>query len=476
MVALTARRSPHLSTGSPAPDDPVVLVCGARAASVHRLLYALFGAQQRLLHAPWDTYVVLRGSAADGAGPTGASGSPPAGHRAPPVALGCLGGSGGADRPPQRVDAVLADPLLDGLVVLATRAHFRRDPSQRRLSHELLERSGCLVLVSDGRYPFEPAEVDLVQAAHARGLAVFVALTHVDEHATWPQVVCANQAKLVRRAPDLALHSWYPLTRTGAGVADLRRAIAAWAGEHREHADRWRKLPVIRLAVDAAASAWYQQLCAGIDAAHRRVLDTAGHELPRLRDRLDQATSDAAAPGAAAPGVGVAERLEIGLQALSVMLAAELRRGVDGVLDAVLSRVLAHPLDPPALARVRRALRQDLSQRCCERSTCFRILRITGSGAAALSSSPEPVAVLAAHQDEAGIVLPPLGIGLTVHCHPMISAAGAHRRTWLRAWIARAVTAVEAELARELAGQFRNLRLAVVDLVSEGLDHDLLLV
>jgi hypothetical protein len=180
---------------------------------------------------------------------------------------------------------------------------------------------------------------------------------------------------------------------------------------------------------------------------------------------------------AGADQLGIVE-LGRGLQRLSLTLAAEVQLAVDEAVDTVLRRILLEPPDGPTLERVARCLRRDVAERCCGYQTCYRALRVTATAAAAVATSHQPVAGLAAHADPPGGVLPPLGIGLTGNCPswpPDLAGPGLVGPAE-RSWVDRALDAVAGELDRELSRQFTFLGQAAADLIADSLDHDLLLI
>jgi hypothetical protein len=245
-----------------------------------------------------------------------------------------------------------------------------------------------------------------------------------------------------------------------------------------------RRDPPVRVAADAAGSGWAALLATEVDQARERVGRFLDRELIALRRAVAPPSGRPgvveppapADPGAAA---GPAERLGTGLQALSVALAAEVRAAVGGVLAAVLGRVLVAPSDPSTLTRVRAVLRDDVAERCSGLAVCYRALRVTATGAAAVATSREPVASLAAHAEHAehaDAVLPPLGVGLTTNCLPVVRALASGSALGERDWVNRAVASLAPVLGLELDHQFGALRAAIEDLVAEGLDHDMLLI
>jgi hypothetical protein len=166
------------------------------------------------------------------------------------------------------------------------------------------------------------------------------------------------------------------------------------------------------------------------------------------------------------------EELGRRLRTLSVALAAEARTAVDAAIETVLRLVLVRPPSGDVIDRVSVSLQRDVAERSCGSTTCLRALRITGTGAAAIATARDAVAAGSLLPDRDSGVLPPLSIGLTTNCVPMMRV-GAEREL---AWVSRAVDSLERELGRELSRQFTYLGQAISDLIADGLDHDLLLV
>lgn len=372
--------------------------------------------------------------------------------------------AGGQVRPPRRVDVVVADPFLDRVTVVAVRAVTADDDEHRRLVSDLVEQCESLVLVTDGRCPYQPAELDLLRAACDQGKGVFLAVTHADENAAWPAVVRANQHTLARGFPDLVLRPWHPVVRSTGNLPELRHGVLAWARAQRQPVAR--RADPIRIALDAFDSGWRELLRNEVDAARQSAGECAAAELARLRERLTLV------------GFGVTD-LERTLRSLSATLAWQTHGAVDQLISRVLGRVLAEAPDASVLSRVAVALQRDVAERCCGHATCFRSLRVTGTAVAAIATSREGVSVTDGHATTA--VLPPLGIGLTPNCLPMLRALAVDEdadraAVRVRAWMDRAVRAVEVELGLELSRQFTYLGQAAADLIGDGLDHDLLLV
>lgn len=192
------------------PTSAVVLVAGARAISVQTAMSSLLRDHPGLPRLRRGSHLVVRGVRhcrpllSSGPGTTHATGP-------------------GWTRVRGRMEAVIADPLLDRLTLVAARV-VPADDVYHSLPFDLIRSCDRLVLVSDGRRPYEEAELELLQAASNRSLPVVLAVTHTDESALWPEVVLANQARLARCVPDLAFHPWHPV---GAARSDLRDGLDA---------------------------------------------------------------------------------------------------------------------------------------------------------------------------------------------------------------------------------------------------------
>jgi hypothetical protein len=192
------------------PASAIVLVAGARAISVQTAMSSLLRDHPGLPRLRRGSHLVVRGvrhrRSVISSGPANSH----------PTGLGWARVRG-------RMEAVIADPLLDRLTLVAARV-VPADDVYYSLPFQLIGGCDRLVLVSDGRRPYEEAELELLRAASNRCLPVVLAVTHTDESALWPEVVLANQARLARSVPDLAFHPWHPV---GAARSDLRDGLDA---------------------------------------------------------------------------------------------------------------------------------------------------------------------------------------------------------------------------------------------------------
>ena len=431
-------------------EEAIVLVAGARAAAVHDVLTALLPGRRPLPYTPRSTYVVLRGAS-----------------RTATASFSCLTASGtGPPRPLRRVELALSDALLERVTLVGVRAVPAGSGHRARLVADLVRQCESVILVTDGRGPYQPAEVDLLRCATELGKGVFFAVTHADEEESWPEVVRCNQKTLARGQSEssavagrgnLAFLPWHTVSRSGASVLELRDSVLAWSRDQRR--PRRRRAPAIQVAPDAADSGWRDVLRVEVDRAHRRAVACVEREMAYLRARI-------------ADGTICVEELGRRLRTLSVALAAEARTAVDAAIETVLRLVLVRPPSGDVIDRVSVALQRDVAERSCGSTTCLRALRITGTAAAAIATARDAVAAGSLLPDRNSGVLPPLSIGLTTNCVPMMRVA-AEREL---AWVSRAVDSLERELDRELSRQFTYLGQATSDLIADGLDHDLLLV
>jgi hypothetical protein len=193
--------------------EEIVLVTGARAIAVHTALSALLREHPGLPRLRRGGHLVVRGA-----------------RQRRSVRMGALDSSGptalGWGQACGRVEAVVADPILDRLTFVAARLVPESDP-HHQLPHDLVARADRVLLVWDGRRPYEECELQLLRAASDRGLPVLLAVTHGDESAQWPEVVLANQLSLARSVPSLAFHSWHPISECRT---ELRNSLYASCG------------------------------------------------------------------------------------------------------------------------------------------------------------------------------------------------------------------------------------------------------
>ena len=429
-------------------EEAVVLVAGARAAAVHDVLTALLPGRSPLPYTPRSTYVVLRGAS-----------------QSANASFSCLAASvTGPARPLRRVELALPDPLLERVTLVGVRTVPLDRGHHAGLVADLVRQCESVILVTDGRAPYQESEIDLLRRASDLDKRVFFAVTHVDEDSSWPEIVLANQSTLARQLPELTLLPWHPVSRCSTSVLELRDGVLAWSRDRRR--PRRLRAPAIRIAADASESGWRDVLRVEVDRAQRRAVACVEREMAQLRARVAERM------------LGV-EDLGRRLRTLSVALAIEARTAVDAAVHTVLHQILARPPGTTELDRVSVALQRDVAERCCGSATCFRALRVTGTAAAAIATAREAVASGSLLPDRTSGVLPPLSIGLTTNCVPMMRG-GATRAAVVSerelAWLSRAIDSLERELDRELSRQFTYLGQATSDLIVDGLDHGMLLV
>jgi hypothetical protein len=415
---------------------------------VHHLLTSLLYGRHRLPHTPRRTYLVLQRPAETGRTRE-------------------LSRQGW-----RRTELPIDDALLGQVGIVAARVLTADDTAHHAMVHGLLADCGGLVLVTDGRSAFRSPEIDLLRAAVAWDRAIFLVVAHCDESEEWPDVVLANQASLANELPRLAFEPWYPLGSRRSGVADLRWALTSWADEERRRVGRPPVPPVapkIRIASSAATSGWAQTLELEVGNARRSTERLAGRLLASV-----------AAQHLAVEPAQVPAALDQALQKASTAITAKIRAASDAVLAAVWERVLAEPANETTTRRIRDALRAELALADGGERECYRALLVTTTAAAAAVTVPTPLAGLEAHALAAAEgVLPPIGLGLTTNCLSLWrgpTEGDPAQAATMRRWAQRAVTAIEVELQREITRQYEHLHRAVTELVSDGIDHDILLV
>lgn len=441
-------------------DGPMVVVlAGPCAAVTGRLLSALVGDVPVLNYMPPESYLVLRH------GTDEAVRAYVPGHRAPqpfpvPGGAGCV-----SQRPPRRVEAHAADPLLSRVSLLVAPQLAGTGPASARVALDLVEDGAALVFVTDTRAPIGADGLDLLAAAAQCTDAVFVAVVDDGESARWPVVAGANQSALARVAPSLALTPWHVLGTDG-DLTSLRAVLLDWAatlrrGRRPAPADRIRA----RTGGDSAVSGWQAVLDKEIAVRRQSIEQDLSIELSRIHLRCVRQVVEGGC--ASLPAAFDRE-----LHGLSVMASRALRTAAERVITAVLAQVLEYEPVPALVTRVSDAVREIVR----EAGNWDRALLVITTGGVAEVVGHGALAGLAAYQapEVPEPVLPPVALGLTTACYGM----WVDRRSDQPAcqhWVQRAVRGMELELQGEIDKRLRDLSEALAALVGDGVEHGILL-
>jgi hypothetical protein len=387
------------------PDEPIaVVLAGSDASGRSAVLGTLLGRTRPVVEAPPGGYVVVR---------YGRAGRPEV-VPTPDV----------PDRPPRRIDVLLADPLLRHLTLIDAPAADRLGVAGTRVLVDVAGRAGATVYTVRSGHRVAPDEVAvLISLVHA-GVAVFFALTP-DRAGRWGVPVTrgrrlgaaapvdpveAYREIIGGLVPALSDAPWYAVDPPAADAALLRRALIDWAaGEALRRAADIPPVPagVIRVPAGAAGSQWRARL----DRVHRgtgyAVRYYLGVELANLHlrcalhlDRYDD------------PGGGLARVLDDELHALSLHTDVVADQAMAQMLDEVLRAIFADAVPRGAGSGLAAAVRHRIAA-----DDSARALLVTASGALVAMPGLAAVTALRAYPGSADPpVLPVTEVALAGEC------------------------------------------------------------
>jgi len=357
--------------------------------------------------------------------------------------------SGGFVRPPRRVELSLPDPLLRHFVLIRAPDMSTLDVAGSRVLLDVVRRAGALVHVAARDGTVTSAERDLLTRVEESGAKVF-GTAHGDPAA-------------FDVGPDMA------------DVASLRRALVEWAGAEalaRASANP-PMLPgavgTVRVASRAHESGWAERLDRGCVAAAHTVRQRLAIELANVHLRGVQEIVFGVG------SAGLPDALDREMHAVSLRAVAECDAAVDRILDDALTQVLGEIPAEGVRRRVALAVRRDVAGEGGA-SDPARVLLVTSTGGVATITGTGAVTALAVYREEADrAVLPPLGVGLSGACYQYWAAPDradpGHTRTWLQ----QAVRGVELELLSVVSRRFEAVRRSLGGLLTEAVDHGILL-
>ncbi|HEY3263364.1 MAG TPA: GTPase [Pseudonocardiaceae bacterium] len=153
------------------------------------------------------------------------------------------------DRPPRHVEVQAPIPLLDRLTLVDSPGVGGLDAAHGELAAEAAEAATALLFVVDAAAPFTSGELGFLRRLSERVETVVFALTKVDLHRGWRQILEADRALLATHAPRFAGAQFHPvsarlfesaaaaptaevaaLLRERSGVADLQAALQRQVG------------------------------------------------------------------------------------------------------------------------------------------------------------------------------------------------------------------------------------------------------
>jgi hypothetical protein len=478
----------------PGPEEPLAVVAvGPAGAGRAELLAGVLQLDPGMLTVPAGSWLVVRHSRV----PTRAAYVP--GYRQPH--------SYGADRfaagpalarPPRRVELSVPEPLLRHFSLVDTPDTGALGVAGTRLLLDAAGRSGAVLFVIAADQAFTAVELNLLAEVARARVEVFFAVT--PGAAGWAPVpeapaaegagvavapvgstpapvdpvavtVEAHRAALLAAVPALARARWFPVA--GGDGADLRRALVGWAadeGLRRASADP----PVLpgahdRVAVTADPGDWSERLDRQARSCAQRIRQHLALELANTHLRVVQEIVF---------GVGCAglpQLLDREMEALSLLATAQCDHAVRRLVEDAAGRVLGAPLSAGVRRRLSFAVRFGLSDHPAG-DELDRVLLVTSTGGVAgLTGAGATDALASCPGAERAEVLPPVAVALSGGCWQHWRSPGNHDPNAARAWAQRALREVELELSREVSRRLDVVRLSLDGVLSDAVDHGILL-
>jgi len=212
--------------------------------------------------------------------------------------------------PPRYIEVLGPVPLLERLTLVDTPGVGGLDAAHGELAAEAAASATALLFVVDGAAPLTRGELAFLQRLSDQVETVVFALTKVDLHRGWREILQADRALLAEHAPRFAAAEFHPvsarlfeaaatapnadvatLLRERSGIADLQTAM------QRQVSGRAAMLGEANLlrAVSTALTGLIAKL-----SADERALTTAEHgeaTADSLRERRDELTTERRSSG-----------------------------------------------------------------------------------------------------------------------------------------------------------------------------------
>ncbi|MGN9808254.1 hypothetical protein ACTMSW_02685 [Micromonospora sp. BQ11] len=489
----------RLGVTRPDPAEPLgVVAAGPAAAGRSALLADLLRVDPAVLGVPAGSWLVLTHAKS----PSRSAYVP--GYRQPhSYGTDRLAAGPALARPPRRVELTVPEHLLRHFTLVNTPDTAALGVAGGQVLLDAAGRAGAVLFVIAADQAFAAAELHLLAELARSPVRVFFAVTPgasgwapasdgvsttedtgasvrpaeagfagpadpVDPVAV---TVEAHRATLLAAVPGLAEARWFPI-RDGDS-ADLRRALVGWAAEEglrRASADP----PVLpgahgRVPVVAQPGPWSDRLERQARSCSQRIRQHLALEVANIHLRVVQEIVF---------GVGCAglpQLLDRETEALSLLATAQCDHAVRGMLAEAAGAVFGTPLPEGVRRRVCNAVRWALADHRGG-TDLDRVLLVTSTGGVAgLAGAGAIDAVVAypgAPRDE---VLPPVAVALSGGCWQHWRSPGNDDPNAARAWSQRALREVELELTREVARRFEVVRLALDAVLSDAVDHGILL-
>ncbi|MER7416539.1 hypothetical protein ABT346_07090 [Micromonospora peucetia] len=484
----------ELGVTVPRPEEPLAVIgVGPAGAGRSEVLARLLQLDPAMLAAPAGSWLVVRHSRV----PTRAAYVP--GYRQPhSYGADRLAAGPALARPPRRVELSLPEPLLRHFSLVDTPDTGALGVAGGQLLRDGAGRAGAVLFVIAADQVFTAVELHLLAELARAGVEVVFAVTPgaggwapVPEGAVPTEdtgasvgaasapvdpvavTVEAHRAALLAAVPGLADARWFPLDAADDGPADLRRALVGWAageGLRRASAEP-PELPGSygRVPVVADPGDWSEQLDQRARSCSRRIRQHLALELANIHLRVVQEIVF---------GVGCAglpQLLDREMEALSLLATAQCDEAVRGLVEEAAGRVFGAPLPAGVHRRLYDPVRWGLADHQGEHELDRALLVTSTGGVAALTGAGATDARASYPGMERVEVLPPVAVALSGGCWQHWRSPGNHDPNAARAWAQRALREVELELSREVSRRFEVVRLSLDGVLSDALDHGMLL-
>ncbi|WP_433652513.1 hypothetical protein ACQP2C_09430 [Micromonospora zamorensis] len=480
----------------PAPEEPLgVVAVGPARAERRAVLATLLNLDPVMLTVPAGSWLVVRNAKV----PTRAAFVP--GYRQPHSYGADRDAAGPAlARPPRRVELSVPEPLLRHFTLIDVPDTATLGAAGNRVLLEAVGRAGALLFVIAADQAFTATELNLLAEVAPTSVEVVFAVTPgaagwapladgaattEDAGASVPPAgsgataataaavtVAAHRAALLAAVPALAGARWFPVDDADS-AADLRRALVGWSS--REGLQRASVNPPVlpgqhdRVAVAADPGDWSERLDRQTRSCAQRIRQHLALELANIHLRAVQEIVF---------GVGCAglpDLLDREMAALSSLATAQCDQAVRGIIADAAGRVLAAPPTEGVHRRIATAVQYGLAD---DRpgQDLDKVLLITSTAGVAGLTGPEAIDALSSYLAAArSEVLPPVAVALSGGCWQQWRTPGNNDHSAARAWSQRAVREVELGLSREISRRFEVIRLSLGAVLSDAVDHGILL-
>ncbi|MCI4064576.1 hypothetical protein MRQ36_19135 [Micromonospora sp. R77] len=469
----------------PGPEEPLAVVAaGPAGAGRRQVLAALLGTEPGMLAVPAGSCLVLHHARV----PTRAAYVPgyrqPHAYGADPTAAGPA-----LARPPRRVELGLPDPLLRHFAVVDTPDTGSLGVAGAWVLLDAVGRAGALLFVISADQAFTAAELQLLAE---------VSRTRWRSSSRSPRARSAGRpaptARPRRRTPVRSTPSrsaWRPTaprcsppcpaspppagTRCTRRGTPLRRALVGWAAD--EGLRRASAEPP-----EPAGTQGRVTVVAGLDpgdlterldrqarSCAQRIRQDLALELANIHLRVVQEIVFGVGCS------GLPQLLDREMTALSLLATTQCDEAARGLVDGAAARVFGGPLSAGVRRRITRAVRWGLGDHPGGRELDRVLLVTSTAGVAGLAGAGALEALDCFPGAERDELLPPVGVALSGGCWQHWRSPGNDDPNGARSWAQRALREVELELCREVSRRFEVIRLSLGTVLTDAVDHGILL-